>query len=53
VLEFKTGRPAPEHGGQVALYASVAARLFPGATVTPKLIYTGSRGFSSHNDGRD
>jgi len=42
VLEFKTGRPRPEHGGQVALYASVAARLFPGAMVTPKLIYTDS-----------
>jgi ATP-dependent helicase/nuclease subunit A len=40
VLEFKTGRPRPEHAGQVALYASVAAHLFPGATVTPKLIYT-------------
>jgi len=41
VLEFKTGRPRPEHAGQVALYASVAAQLFPGAVVTPKLIYTG------------
>ena len=40
VLEFKTGRPRPEHAGQVALYASVAGQLFPGATVTPKLIYT-------------
>jgi len=40
VLEFKTGRPRPEHGGQVALYASVASRLFPGARVVPKLIYT-------------
>jgi ATP-dependent helicase/nuclease subunit A len=40
VLEFKTGRPRPEHAGQVELYASVASRLFPGAKVTPKLIYT-------------
>ena len=40
VLEFKTGRPRPEHEGQVALYASVAERLFPGARVVPKLIYT-------------
>jgi ATP-dependent helicase/nuclease subunit A len=40
VLEFKTGRPRPEHAGQVALYASVAAQLFPDAVVTPKLIYT-------------
>ena len=40
VLEFKTGRPRPEHTGQVSLYATVAAQLFPGAAVTPKLIYT-------------
>jgi hypothetical protein len=40
VLEFKTGRPRPEHAGQVELYASVASQLFPGARVTPKLIYT-------------
>jgi ATP-dependent exoDNAse (exonuclease V) beta subunit len=40
VLEFKTGRPRAEHAGQLALYATVAERLFPGAQVTPKLIYT-------------
>ena len=33
VLEFKTGRPRPEHAGQLALYARVAAELFPGSTV--------------------
>jgi hypothetical protein len=40
VLEFKTGRPRPEHAGQVALYATVAGQLFPGAEVSQKLIYT-------------
>ena len=44
VLEFKTGRPRPEHAGQLALYGSVAAELFPEATVTPKLIYTDASG---------
>ena len=40
VLEFKTGRPRPEHAEQLALYARVAAELFPGSTVGEKLIYT-------------
>jgi ATP-dependent helicase/nuclease subunit A len=40
VLEFKTGRPRPAHARQLAVYAAVAARLFPEASVTPKLIYT-------------
>jgi ATP-dependent helicase/nuclease subunit A len=40
VLEFKTGRPRPEHAGQVALYTTVAGQLFPGADVSQKLIYT-------------
>jgi ATP-dependent exoDNAse (exonuclease V) beta subunit len=40
VLEFKTGRPRPEHADQLALYARVVADLFPGAAVTQKLIYT-------------
>jgi ATP-dependent exoDNAse (exonuclease V) beta subunit len=40
VLEFKTGRPRPEHAGQLELYASVASQLFPGSRVTQKLIYT-------------
>jgi ATP-dependent exoDNAse (exonuclease V) beta subunit len=40
VLEFKTGRPRTEHSAQVAVYASVAERLFPGARVDSKLIYT-------------
>jgi ATP-dependent helicase/nuclease subunit A len=40
VLEFKTGRPRPEHAEQLALYGKVAAALFPGSTVAQKLIYT-------------
>jgi ATP-dependent helicase/nuclease subunit A len=40
VLEFKTGRPRPEHVAQVALYATVAGQLFPGADISQKLIYT-------------
>ena len=40
VLEFKTGRPRPEHAEQLALYGKVAAALFPGSTVAEKLIYT-------------
>jgi RecB family exonuclease len=39
VLEFKTGRPRPEHTEQLALYGKVAAALFPGSTVSEKLIY--------------
>ena len=40
VLEFKTGRPRTEHSAQVAVYTLVAERLFPGARVDSKLIYT-------------
>jgi ATP-dependent helicase/nuclease subunit A len=40
VLEFKTGRPRAEHSAQVAVYTSVAERLFPGARVASKLVYT-------------
>jgi ATP-dependent helicase/nuclease subunit A len=40
VLEFKTGRPRPEHAEQLARYARVAAALFPGSAVAGKLIYT-------------
>jgi hypothetical protein len=39
VLEFKTGRPRPEHRAQVDVYVRVAARLFPGARVRSELIY--------------
>jgi ATP-dependent helicase/nuclease subunit A len=39
VLEFKTGRPAPEHERQLAIYVAAARSLFPDATVEGKLIY--------------
>jgi ATP-dependent helicase/nuclease subunit A len=39
VLEFKTGRPRPEHRMQVDLYVSAAAGLFPGARVESLLVY--------------
>ena len=39
VLEFKTGRPRPEHELQAALYRDAAARLFPGTTVASRIVY--------------
>ena len=41
VLEFKTGRPRPEHEQQVGLYRRAAARLFPDANVETYLVYSG------------
>ena len=43
VLEFKTGRPAPEHEHQLAVYVNAARALFPGRLVSGKLIYAQSR----------
>ena len=39
VLEFKTGRPLPEHEQQLAAYVAAARSLFPEATVEGRLIY--------------
>ena len=39
VLEFKTGRPGPEHELQAELYRRAAAALFPDATVDARLVY--------------
>jgi RecB family endonuclease NucS len=39
ILEFKTGRPRPEHQQQLELYAQAAKRLFPGAVVDGLLVY--------------
>ncbi|MEQ1758224.1 MAG: UvrD-helicase domain-containing protein [Vicinamibacterales bacterium] len=39
VLEFKTGRPRPEHDDQVALYCRAARALFPACHVDSRLIY--------------
>jgi ATP-dependent exoDNAse (exonuclease V) beta subunit len=42
VLEFKTGRPRPEHERQAALYARAAEAMFPGVTtVETRVIHTG------------
>jgi hypothetical protein len=39
VLEFKTGRPRPEHEVQLELYKEAASRLFPGMTIETHLVY--------------
>jgi ATP-dependent helicase/nuclease subunit A len=39
VLEFKTGRPRPEHQQQLALYVTAARALFPGAEVEGRIVY--------------
>jgi hypothetical protein len=39
VLEFKTGRPRPEHERQAELYRLAAEALFPGADVETQLVY--------------
>ncbi len=39
VLEFKTGRPRPEHQAQLEIYRQAATRVFPGAAVTVRLVY--------------
>jgi hypothetical protein len=46
VLEFKTGRPRPEHDAQTALYEQAAAALFPGCRVVTQLLYAGDAGIS-------
>lgn len=39
VLEFKTGRPRPEHRRQLDVYVRAARALFPGAAVGGRLVY--------------
>lgn len=39
VLEFKTGRPAPEHERQLEAYVAAAQALFPDRSVEGRLIY--------------
>jgi ATP-dependent exoDNAse (exonuclease V) beta subunit len=39
ILEFKTGRPRPEHVRQANLYRRAAEALFPGAEVETRLVY--------------
>ena len=45
VLEFKTGRPRPDHDEQLAIYLEAARALFPGAQVEGQLIYAGAGNF--------
>jgi ATP-dependent helicase/nuclease subunit A len=40
VLEFKTGRPRPEHEVQAGIYRTAAQMLFPGVPVESRLVYT-------------
>jgi hypothetical protein len=42
VLEFKTGRPRPEHEAQLELYRNAVSLLFPGAGVRARLVYSGT-----------
>jgi ATP-dependent exoDNAse (exonuclease V) beta subunit len=52
VLEFKTGRPRREHELQATLYRAAAARLFPGASITSKIVYVDpSIGGAAHTGG--
>jgi ATP-dependent exoDNAse (exonuclease V) beta subunit len=39
VVEFKTGRPRPEHQRQIGIYVDAARALFPAASVEGKLVY--------------
>jgi ATP-dependent helicase/nuclease subunit A len=39
VVEFKTGRPRPEHQRQIDIYVDAARALFPAAPVEGKLVY--------------
>jgi ATP-dependent exoDNAse (exonuclease V) beta subunit len=39
VLEFKTGRPRPEHQKQIELYKCAAEQMFPGYHVEARLVY--------------
>jgi ATP-dependent exoDNAse (exonuclease V) beta subunit len=44
ILEFKTGRPRPEHARQAELYRHAAERLFPGAAIESRLVYVTEAG---------
>jgi ATP-dependent exoDNAse (exonuclease V) beta subunit len=39
LLEFKTGRPRPEHRRQVELYRRAAERMFPGVSIDARVVY--------------
>jgi ATP-dependent helicase/nuclease subunit A len=44
VLEFKTGRPRPEHRTQAEVYRAAAQALFPAKQVESRLVYTSDSG---------
>ena len=39
VLEFKTGRPRPQHASQADIYRRAAASVFPGSRVVVEILY--------------
>ena len=39
IVEFKTGRPRPEHEAQVALYRDALREVAPTTPVDAKLVY--------------
>jgi ATP-dependent exoDNAse (exonuclease V) beta subunit len=43
ILEFKTGRPRPEHAVQAAVYAEAAQAALPGCTIDVKIIYPAAK----------
>jgi ATP-dependent exoDNAse (exonuclease V) beta subunit len=43
ILEFKTGRPRPEHKAQAEVYAEAARAALPGYTVDVKIIYPAAK----------
>ena len=42
VVEFKTGRPRPEHAAQIEVYRQAAAVLFPDAEVSARIFHAGA-----------
>ena len=47
VVDFKTGRPKPEHRYQLDLYTAAGQAMFPQVDVQGRLIYTDGQVFSS------
>jgi ATP-dependent helicase/nuclease subunit A len=47
VLDFKTGRPRPEHQAQIELYRRAAACMFPGDRVEAHLVYPDDTGLAA------
>jgi ATP-dependent exoDNAse (exonuclease V) beta subunit len=39
VLEFKSGRPRPEHQAQLEIYQQAMRQVFPGTSIDARLIY--------------